>query len=104
MNVCEICSKEYDRFRLERSVGANHWTGKFCSASCYTEFMMRDIQNTREDQYTVSCFKCGATDKLAMIPYHNKRLIGFLYACPLCQEHMIDRDARIELLNKETKQ
>jgi hypothetical protein len=46
MNVCKICNKEYDQIKLEQSVGATHWTYKFCSASCYTKDM--NIQNTKQ--------------------------------------------------------
>jgi hypothetical protein len=104
-HICQQCDKEYDHKALERSQGPTHWTGKYCSAACFTKRTLIEGAVKKRDSGVLSCYECGATDRLCMTPHHCKvepyTLTGFIFVCRDCEEDLANKDVNITLTERE---
>lgn len=49
-------------------------------------------------KYEMHCIVCGTTDRLGAIPHRvDLRMVGMIYACPVCRDRVFDSGCRLVL-------
>jgi hypothetical protein len=100
---CKTCHKVYNILGLQQRIGApSPWTQEYCSEGCRNKRLAIEEAVARRNETILSCYNCGGTDRLCMIPCNSEAgLTGFIITCTGCESTVVNKN--IKLIDRKGK-